>query len=191
MCDYFSDLRSFHQPLPDRVRVNLKHPGRGAHAQAFGHACQHTDDQLDRHPFAMKNGAVRLEEISVTRATIPLPPWTTTGMTMRAQVPQSQPAAIVTARMETEMPRGVNHTRTLVGRWHPIGSQWRLRLGMARVVCTRGTIRSLSMTLEGFRFVGPLTLDLKRHRASITASANFGHSASPDNVTYWHIMALQ
>jgi hypothetical protein len=27
--------------------------------------------------------------------------------------------------------------------------------------------------------------------ASITASATFGHSASPDNVTYWHIMALQ
>jgi len=28
-------------------------------------------------------------------------------------------------------------------------------------------------------------------RASITASATFGHSASPDNVTGWHIMALQ
>ncbi len=27
--------------------------------------------------------------------------------------------------------------------------------------------------------------------ASITASATFGHSASPDNVTCWHIMALQ
>src|SRR4051812_13085927 len=24
--------------------------------------------------------------------------------------------------------------------------------------------------------------------ASITGSATFGHSASPDNVTYWHIM---
>ena|SRR5438132_992847 len=28
-------------------------------------------------------------------------------------------------------------------------------------------------------------------RASITASATFGHSASPDNVTWWHIMARQ
>src|SRR5882724_1960261 len=28
-------------------------------------------------------------------------------------------------------------------------------------------------------------------RASITASATFGYSASPDNVTCWHIMALQ
>jgi hypothetical protein len=27
--------------------------------------------------------------------------------------------------------------------------------------------------------------------ASITASATFGHSASPDNGTCWHIMALQ
>ena len=27
--------------------------------------------------------------------------------------------------------------------------------------------------------------------ASIRASATFGHSASPDNVTDWHIMALQ
>jgi hypothetical protein len=28
-------------------------------------------------------------------------------------------------------------------------------------------------------------------QASITASATFGHSASPGNVTCWHIMALQ
>jgi hypothetical protein len=34
--------------------------------------------------------------------------------------------------------------------------------------------------------IGPI-FDL----ASITASATFGHSASPDNVTCWHIMALQ
>ena len=27
--------------------------------------------------------------------------------------------------------------------------------------------------------------------ASITASATFGHSASPNNITCWHIMALQ
>src|SRR5215471_7291496 len=27
--------------------------------------------------------------------------------------------------------------------------------------------------------------------ASITASATFGHSASPDNVTCWHTMVLQ
>jgi hypothetical protein len=31
----------------------------------------------------------------------------------------------------------------------------------------------------------------ERLAASITASATFGHSASPDNVTCWHIMALQ
>jgi len=31
----------------------------------------------------------------------------------------------------------------------------------------------------------------KLSEASITASATFGHSASPDNVTCWHIMALQ
>ena len=31
----------------------------------------------------------------------------------------------------------------------------------------------------------------KRLAASITASATFGHSASPDNVAWWHIMARQ
>jgi hypothetical protein len=30
-----------------------------------------------------------------------------------------------------------------------------------------------------------------KYTASSTASATFGHSASPDTVTYWHIMALQ
>jgi hypothetical protein len=30
-----------------------------------------------------------------------------------------------------------------------------------------------------------------RQTASITASATFSHSASPDNVTWWHIMARQ
>src|SRR2546427_6657546 len=34
-------------------------------------------------------------------------------------------------------------------------------------------------------------IDLVHNSASITASATFGHSASPDNVTCWHIMALQ
>jgi len=30
-----------------------------------------------------------------------------------------------------------------------------------------------------------------QYQASITASATFGHSASPDNVTWWHTMVLQ
>jgi len=33
--------------------------------------------------------------------------------------------------------------------------------------------------------------ELPKGLASITASATFGHSASPNNVTCWHIMALQ
>jgi len=32
---------------------------------------------------------------------------------------------------------------------------------------------------------------LARAWASITASATFGHSAEPDNVTCWHIISLQ
>jgi hypothetical protein len=46
---------------------------------------------------------------------------------------------------------------------------------------------------EGMPFVLGHALSMKaiHGEASITAAANFGHSASPDNVTYWHIMALR
>jgi hypothetical protein len=46
-----------------------------------------------------------------------------------------------------------------------------------------GYVEDLAKCWKKFR-------DIDR-RASITASATFGHSASPDNVTCWHIVALQ
>jgi hypothetical protein len=45
--------------------------------------------------------------------------------------------------------------------------------------------------LLGFDAFRELLSEEYDYLASITASATFGHSASPDNVTCWHIMALQ
>src|SRR5712691_6821528 len=98
-------LCRFHEPLQHGVRVNLKHPGRGAYAQAFGQARQYTDQQLHRNPLAVKERTVRLQKASFTSATVPLSPQATAGMAMRAEVPQPQPALIITARMGTKMPR--------------------------------------------------------------------------------------
>src|SRR5262249_42886153 len=77
-------LRRFHQPLQDGVRVDLKHPGRGTNAQALRQAGEHAHDQLHRHPFAMKNRAVRLQKVSRTRATVQLAPWAAAGMAVGA-----------------------------------------------------------------------------------------------------------
>jgi hypothetical protein len=51
-------------------------------------------------------------------------------------------------------------------------------------------------TLEELARWTPVSLTVWRFcrvlkAASIMASATFGHSASPDNVTCWHIMVLQ
>ena len=56
----------------------------------------------------------------------------------------------------------------------------------SRVANTGGVRRSLALQdTEGTPW------HTMHSTASITASATFGHSASPDNVTWWHIMARQ
>src|SRR2546423_6574334 len=102
----------------------------------------------------MKKRAVRLHEVSVTRVTIQLSPRATAGMAVGAEVAQPQPASIVTARMRTEGHHGVDGLWASVGRRHRIGSPRRWHLSMGGVVFTRGAMRSLRKTLEGFGFVG-------------------------------------
>ena len=74
----------FHQPPQHRVRVNLKHPGGGPHAQTFGQARQHADDQLHGDLIAMKDRAVMLRKIALARGTVALSPRSTTGMAIGA-----------------------------------------------------------------------------------------------------------
>jgi hypothetical protein len=64
---------------------------------------------------AMKDRALRLGEVALTQGTLELSPPDATGMAVGAQVPQSHPAAIATAGMGTEVPRGVHSTQTSVG----------------------------------------------------------------------------
>jgi hypothetical protein len=59
--------------------------------------------------------------------------------------------------------------------------EWYNPSGAAVVTCLNATARTR-------RAEGVVQSDVL---ASITASATFGHSASPDNGTCWHIMALQ
>jgi hypothetical protein len=53
-------LRRFHQPVQDRIGVDLEDPSGGANAQAFGQARQDAHDQLDSRLLAMEERAIRL-----------------------------------------------------------------------------------------------------------------------------------
>ena len=67
-------LGGVYQSVQDRVGVDLEHPGRGTHAQALGQTGQYTDDQLHRHPFAMKDGAMMLRKVAVAGDAVALTP---------------------------------------------------------------------------------------------------------------------
>ena len=88
--------------------------------------------------------------------TVQLPPWATAGMTVDAQVAQPRPAMVITAVVGTNMPRGVDGTRTPVRRWHGIGSPERRYVRMMRVVCTRGARRTLREARKRFGFARAL-----------------------------------
>src|SRR5712691_575640 len=103
-------------------------------------------------------------KVSLTRATIQLAPRAAAGMAIRAEVAEPEPAAIVTAGMGAEVPRGVDGTRASLGRRHGVGSSWRLRLGMVDIVFAQSAMRSLGETHKGLGLVGPLALQLRGHR---------------------------
>src|SRR4029450_5035878 len=70
-------------------------------------ACQHMDNELDRHSFAMKDRPMMLWKVAIAGRTVQLAPRATTGMAVGAQVTEPQPAAIATASMGTEVSGGV------------------------------------------------------------------------------------
>src|SRR6266567_4335188 len=68
----------------------------------------------------------------------------------------------------------------------PMQSNGRPRLPLADMVFA--CVYKVYVGFSARRFMRDLR---EAETASITASATFGYSASPDNVTCWHIMALQ
>src|SRR2546430_17098805 len=96
----------------------------------------------------MQERAVRLQKVSLTRATVHLAPQAAAEMAVGAQVAQPQPASIVTAHIGTKMPRGIDGTWVSVARRHRHGTyrRGRLRLGGGGVF----TVGAMVPVLEAF-----------------------------------------
>src|SRR4029450_13034058 len=97
-----------HQPLQHGIGVDLEHPRCAPDAHAFGQARQDAHDELDRHPFAMEEGAEGLEKGATTDHTPQLPPGTTIGMAIGAEMAPADPAPRGTVRVRAEVHRGVD-----------------------------------------------------------------------------------
>ncbi len=104
----------------------------------------------------MEDRAVMLRERALARGTLELSPRAATGMAVGAQVPQPQPAAIATAGMGTEVPRGVHRAGAAGGRGHRLGWHRRPRLGMRGFLRTQGTRRFVRQARKRFGVVGAL-----------------------------------
>jgi len=120
---------------------HLKDPGRGADTQALRQAHQDPHDQFHRRLLAMKNRAVRFQKVPVAAEAVELPPRATTGMPIRPQIVEPQPAAIVTSGVGTKVPRGIHYTGMAVGWRHGIGPYRRRWSGIRGRLLTQGTGR--------------------------------------------------
>src|SRR5499433_2912561 len=108
----------------------------------------------------MKDGAVVLRNVASARGTLELPPGATIRMAIGTQIAPSQPAAITTAGMGTEVPGGVHRAGAAVGRGHGLGWHGRWGLGMRGFVRTQGTRRFVRQTCQRLGLVGACALGL-------------------------------
>src|SRR5262249_30822266 len=160
-------LRRFDQPVQHRIGIDLKNPRGGTDAQPLGQACQHAHNELHRHRFAMKDGAMMLGKVAVAGGTVELTPWTTTRMAVGSEIPPPYPASIVTGGLGAEMPGGIDLTRPPVGRGHRSRShRWRWR-GMRGLVFTQRTRGLLGQAYKRCGLLGAFTprLDGRLRRA--------------------------
>ena len=137
-------VRHLDPPLEHCVRVHLEHPRHCTDTETFRERAHRPSQQVGCHPLAMQDGAVVLREGAAARGTLQLTPGATIGMAMGPQIPPSQPAAIATASMGTEVPGGVHRAGAAVGWGHRLGWHRRWRLGMhgfLRPPGTRGFVR--------------------------------------------------
>ena len=96
-------LGRFHQPVEDRVRVDLEDPRRPSNAESLGQAADDVHNELRRGPLTMENRARSLVEISLARHALKLTPGLAAGMAIGADITQTEPAAIRAIRRWTEM----------------------------------------------------------------------------------------
>src|SRR2546429_8194548 len=101
-------LSAFHEPLEDRVRIDLAHPGRAPNAQAFSQTRNDAHDELGRGALAMKNRAMGFGDIPVTGDTLQLAPELATRMSVGADVAAAEPAMVGTIRIATKVRSGVD-----------------------------------------------------------------------------------
>src|SRR4249919_542755 len=106
----------------------------------------------------MEERAMGLQKVALTRGTVELAPGAATGMTVGAQMPQPEPAPIVTIAVRTKVPGRIDLTGTPVGRCHGIGRHRRRRLGRRGVLFTQGAMGLVGEALERFGRVGARAL---------------------------------
>src|SRR5262249_57959021 len=101
-------LRRLHEPLQDRIRVDLEHPCGAPDAHAFGQARDDAHDEVDGGALTMKDGAKGFEKIAATHDAQQLAPGTAVGMAVGAEIAPADPALIRTVRVRAEMHRGIH-----------------------------------------------------------------------------------
>src|SRR5215831_19762021 len=131
----------------------------------------------------MKDGAVVLRNVASARSTLELPPGTTIGMAIGTQIAPSQPTAIATAGMGTEVPGGVHRAGAAVGGGHRLGWHRRWRLGMRGFLRTQGTRWFVRQARKRWGLVGACALRLEGFRLGWPRLGP-GASAGPDGVQH-------
>jgi hypothetical protein len=84
-------------------------------------------------------------------------------MAVGAQVAQPHPAAVVTARMRTKVPRGVHRAGAAVRGGHRIGPSRRRWSRFASLLVTQRTVRLVRQARKRFRLGGAFALGFRWH----------------------------
>src|SRR5215813_2685183 len=103
---------------------------------------------------------VRFQKVSVAAEAVELAPWAATGMPIRPQIIEPQPAAIVAMAMGTKVPGGIDLTRPPVGWRHGSGPYRRRGSALHGLVLTQRTVGLVRQTCESFGLTGAVTLGL-------------------------------
>jgi hypothetical protein len=93
----------FDQPLQHRVRVDCEHAGHRTDARPFGQGAHGPHHQLGCDARAMQGRAMHFEKIGPAGHTLQLPPPSTAGMTVGADIATPDPPVIVTTWTGAEL----------------------------------------------------------------------------------------
>src|SRR5262245_54144381 len=101
-------VSGLNQPGEDGIRVDLKEPGHGANPEPFSQSSDSQDQPLRADVLAMKERAMRFEEIAATTDAMQLTPGSAAGMAVGAEIAKPCPAPVGTAGLRTTVRRGVD-----------------------------------------------------------------------------------